>query len=107
MLSLASLHCSSCSFDFLSLSLLGLVKDRQEDERAVTPHVVRDSLSCSAEVEPQFSEPPVELTGVRRAESRAEFGEPVDVEGHLTEVVIGERFQPVGDPPVPSRPSRT
>ena len=93
----AALHCSAGPVDFCSFSGSGFGEHGHQDDDSSGGDVVADSGWLSIEVEPQFAEFAVELAGEWFAEVYALVGEEIDVAFGLTELVVGEGVEPVGN----------
>jgi hypothetical protein len=89
-----TLHRPHRPFNLKPFSLPGLLEDCQQDDPTTLGQVVRNSLSIAAKEEPEFPQLAGQLSGVRLAKMHSTISQQIDVERHLTELVVGQRRQP-------------
>src|SRR5215472_2649555 len=83
--------------DLLDLAHLRLPEHRQEHDPPPARCVVADALALAAQVEAQLAELPPELPRVRLVEVDSLLLQQVDVEGHVTELLVRQAQEPLPD----------
>jgi hypothetical protein len=87
----------SGSLDLPGLLHPGLAEHREQDDPSVWRDPVGDPNGVSVQVEPQFAELAVELSGVRLTQQHPLLGEKIHVERRSGELRGRQRLQPVPD----------
>jgi hypothetical protein len=87
-------HCSFRSVNFMSFSGSRLREDRQQDDSTPFYDEVRHSPSFAADEEPEFPQFARQLSPIWLTQMDTTLRQQVDVEGRMTEVIIGQSRQP-------------
>lgn len=74
-----------------AIPVLGLGKDRQQDDPPSRSDPVRDPNCLAAQIEPQLAQLAVKLFGVRLGEQDSSLDQQIDVERCMTEFAARER----------------
>jgi hypothetical protein len=89
-----TLHRPDRPVNLKPLPLSSLAEDRQQDDPTAPGQVVRDPLSIATKEEPKFPQLAGQLPGVRLTKMHPTISQQIDVERHLTELVVRQPRQP-------------